>query len=49
MYSLVYDAENRLKQVSKNGAVIKTYVYNGDGKMVKKTENCVTTVTFFSQ
>jgi RHS repeat-associated protein len=33
-----YDAENRLKEVQYNGQVMGTYVYNGDGQRMKKTE-----------
>jgi RHS repeat-associated protein len=43
-YDLVYDAENRLTQVKKNGSVIASFVYDGDGKRVKATVNGVTTV-----
>jgi len=34
-YLLVYDAENRLVEVKKNGSTIATFVYDGDGKRVK--------------
>jgi len=39
-----YDAENRLTQVKKNGAVIATFVYDGDGQRVKATFGGTTTV-----
>jgi YD repeat-containing protein len=44
-YDLTYDAENRLTQIQKNGAVSGTYVYDGDGNRVEETAGSVTTVT----
>lgn len=41
-FTLVYDAENRLVQVS--GAVAASFVYDGDGSRVKGTVGGVTTV-----
>jgi len=43
-YDLSYNAENRLTQVKKNGSVIATFVYDGDGWRVKATVNGTTTV-----
>ena len=43
-YDLIYDAENRLTQLKKNGAVSGTYVYDGDGVRVKETAGGVTRV-----
>ena len=43
-YDLTYDAENRLTQLQKNGAVSGTYVYDGDGNRVKETTGSVNTV-----
>ncbi len=40
-FTLTYDAENRLVSVS--GAVIATFVYDGDGRRVKAMVNGVTT------
>jgi RHS repeat-associated protein len=40
----LYDGENRLTQVKKNGSVIASYVYDGDGKRVKATEGYRVTV-----
>lgn len=39
-----HDAENRLVQVKRNGAVIGSFVYDADGNRVKGTVNGVTTV-----
>lgn len=36
-YSLVYDAENRLTKVKKNGVVTATFGYDGDREMVTAT------------
>jgi len=41
-YTLTYDAENRLVNVS--GAATASYLYNGDGQRVAATEGGVTTV-----
>ena len=43
-YVLNYDAENRLVGVTKNGASIASFVYDGDGKQVRATVNNVTTI-----
>ncbi|MFZ6027927.1 MAG: RHS repeat-associated core domain-containing protein [Chloroflexota bacterium] len=43
-YDFVYDAENRVYQVKKNGAVITTFTYDGDGNRVKSVEGSTTTV-----
>ncbi len=43
-YLLAYDEENRLKEVSLNGAVVATYTYDGDGKRVKAVVEGVATV-----
>jgi RHS repeat-associated protein len=39
-----YDAENRMVEARKNGAVIATFTYDGDGNQVKAVENNVTTL-----
>jgi len=41
---LAYDAENRLTEIKKNGAVSGTYVYDGAGVRVKETTGSTTTV-----
>jgi RHS repeat-associated protein len=38
-FNLAYDAENRLVEVRKNSTTIATFVYDGDGKRVRATEN----------
>jgi RHS repeat-associated protein len=38
-FNLSYDAENRLVKVIKNSTTIATFVYDGDGKRVRATEN----------
>ncbi len=38
-FTLLYDAENRLVEVKKNGASIAQFVYDGDGKRVKSVIN----------
>jgi len=43
-YELAYDAENRLTEIKKNGAVSGTYVYDGAGVRVKETTGSTTTV-----
>ena len=43
-YDLVYDAENRLVQVKKNGNTVATFVYGPSGERVKGTVNGVATV-----
>ncbi|MBV6396583.1 MAG: hypothetical protein HFACDABA_02183 [Anaerolineales bacterium] len=43
-FTLVYDAENRLAEVKKNGATIATFVYDGDGKRVKSVMDGETTL-----
>jgi YD repeat-containing protein len=43
-YDLTYDAENRLTQLKKNGAVSGTHVYDGDGNRVKAAAGGTTTV-----
>jgi hypothetical protein len=35
VYDLKYDAENRLFEVQKNGSLVASYVYSGDGKRVQ--------------
>jgi YD repeat-containing protein len=46
--SIAYDAENRPIQITKNG-VVTEFVYDGDGKRVKKraTENAMVTSTVY--
>jgi RHS repeat-associated protein len=41
---LVYDAENRLVQVTRDGALFAEYRYNGVGQMVSRVEGGETTV-----
>ncbi|PWH13850.1 MAG: hypothetical protein DDG60_09040, partial [Anaerolineae bacterium] len=41
-YQLLYDAENRVVEVKKNGATIAQFTYDGDGKRVKSVEGGVT-------
>jgi len=43
-YALTYNAENRLTEVAKNGDLIATFVYDGDGNRVKAIVNGMTTV-----
>jgi len=43
-YTLVYDAENRLVQVKQGSTVLASYVYDGDGTLVKKVAGGQTTV-----
>jgi YD repeat-containing protein len=43
-YDLEYDAENRLFEVKKNGTVVASFVYNGDGKLVKNIIGSETTL-----
>jgi len=43
-YDLSYDVENRLTEVKKDGAVLATFVYDGDGQRVKGTVGFTTTV-----
>ena len=43
-YLQTFDAENRLASVTKNGSVVATFTYDGDGNRVKKMEGSVTTV-----
>jgi len=42
-YLLTYDVENRLTQVKKNGAIVASFVYDGDGKRVKSVVGATTT------
>ncbi len=42
-YDLAYDAENRLVEVQKNGAVVATFVYGPEGERVQGTVDGVTT------
>ena len=42
-YRYVYDYENRLTKITKNGDVIAAYSYNGEGKRVQSTEGGITT------
>jgi YD repeat-containing protein len=43
-YDFVYDAEDQLTQAKKNGAVIATFTYDGDGRRVKSVIGSATTV-----
>ncbi len=43
-YDLYYNAEGRLVRVDKNGVLWSTYLYDGDGAMVVKTEDGKTTL-----
>ncbi|GAP16103.1 protein containg RHS repeat-associated core domain [Longilinea arvoryzae] len=43
-YTFSYDPENHLISASKNGLVLATYTYDGDGNRVIAVENGVTTV-----
>ncbi len=36
--TIIWDAENRPVMVSENGTVVATFIYDGDGNRVKKTE-----------
>ena len=40
---LSHDAENRLKEVKKNGVITATFGYDGDGQMVTATVGVTTT------
>jgi len=42
-YILSYDAENRLRQVKKDGAGVASFGYDGDGRMVTATVGVTTT------
>ena len=42
-YNQIYDAENKLTQVVKNGITLATFTYDGDGNRVASTINGVTT------
>ena len=42
--SFAYDAENKQKTVSDAGGTVGTYLYDGDGKRVKKMSSAETTV-----
>ena len=41
-YTLSYDAENRLKEVRKNGNLIASFTYDADGKLVKRWDGQIT-------
>jgi YD repeat-containing protein len=43
-YDQIWDNENRLTQVKKNGSVVATFVYDGNGNRVKATVNGTTTI-----
>jgi len=43
-YELTYDAENRLTEVERNGSLVATFVYDGNGNRVKAIVNGPTTV-----
>jgi RHS repeat-associated protein len=43
-FSLLYDAENHLVEVKKNGLTIATFTYDGDGKRVKSVIGNETTL-----
>lgn len=43
-FTLVYDAENHLVEVKKNGTTIATFSYDGDGKRVKSVMDGETTL-----
>jgi YD repeat-containing protein len=42
-YDFVYDAENRIYQAKKNGSVVATFTYDGDGNRVKSVQGSTTT------
>jgi RHS repeat-associated protein len=42
-YTVTYDAENRLKEVKRNGVVIASFGYDGNGQMVTATVGVTTT------
>ena len=44
IYTLVYDAENRLIQYNQGSTVLASYTYDGDGTLVKKVAGGQTTV-----
>ncbi len=41
-----YDAENRLVEVKKNGATLATFMYDGDGNLVKAAITGGATTTY---
>ena len=45
-FTLSYDAENRLAEVKKNNVSMATFVYDGDGKMVKAVMNGTNTTLY---
>src|SRR5258706_4320986 len=45
-FTLSYDAENRLAEVKKNNVSMATFVYDGDGKMVKAVMNGANTTLY---
>ena len=47
-WAYIYDYANKLKSVEENGITKGEYVYDGDGKRIKVTENGETTIPIYS-